>query len=64
MKFFVRFSVVEYEDGQLLVLDTIGEVVDLLNQHAENPDFRFSVIEGRIVEFEAIEVVKRYRRKV
>lgn len=63
MKFYVRYQTYRYEGYSDEVFDTIEDVVKFLNQHASNPDFDFMVIEGRLVYFEPVEVVKAYRRK-
>lgn len=63
MRFFVRYSTAQYEGESEEVFSTVDEVLAFLNKHAANPDFRFQVIEGRLVEFEPITVAKAYRRK-
>lgn len=62
--FFLDYSTDKYGDGDgHEMFGTIEEVVAFLNGHAENPEFRFTVIEGRLVEFEPAVTVKTYRKK-
>ena len=62
--FFVDYSMDKYGDtSDHDIFGTIEEVIAFLNKHAENPEFSFTVIEGRIVEFEPAVTVKSYRKK-
>ena len=61
--FYVKFETSMYAGMQLEKFETEEEVVEFLNSHASNPDFEFTVIQGYEVEFEPVEICKRFRKK-
>lgn len=62
MQFFVRYSTFKYESDDK-VFDNESKVIEFLNSHASNPDFKFDVIQGSRVIFEPVSVATQYRRK-
>jgi hypothetical protein len=62
MKFFVLWHE-GYDGDGLEEFSTEKEVLDFLNTRASRERFGFTVIEGRLVDFEPAEVVKAYKRK-
>lgn len=63
MKYFVNYSIYQYEGVASEIFYTEEEVIKFLNKHAENPNFYFSVVYGKVVEFEAVEMIKIYKIK-
>lgn len=62
MTFFVRISTGPY-DGELdYEFEALQLVEELLNAHAGNSQFKFTVIEGKKVDFEPVTVVTKYQR--
>jgi hypothetical protein len=63
MKYFVSYRTDQYDPYCTEEFERESEVIDFLNKHAGNPDFSFSVIQGRRVEFEPVKVATQYRVK-
>lgn len=63
MKFYVHYSLYQYDGWSDEVFDTLEQVLSFLNEHAENPEFRSSVIHGKEVDFEPAVTVKAFRKK-
>jgi hypothetical protein len=62
MPYFVTFSTGRYDGEQTEMLESEQLVIELLNRHAGNPEFKFDVIEGHRVMFEPVTVAVQYQR--
>lgn len=63
MTFYIWWTSYRHDPRQLDVVHSEEAVIAFLNQHAGNEDFRFCVVRGEKVEYEAVEVVRKYRKK-
>lgn len=64
MRYFVFWSVKNYIPGSFDEFATREELEAFLNGNAiYGPDFEFTIIEGRKLEANPVEVVKQYRIK-
>ncbi len=62
MKWWVYYSTGKYDEDNLKEFDTELQVLTFLNNHTNNPEFTFQVIEGREVKYRPVEVVLKYQR--
>ena len=63
MAYFVFHQTEKYEGRDLSEFATKVELETFLNANAANPDFTFTIIEGKKIEARPVEVVKQYRLK-
>lgn len=63
MRWFVFYKTYEYDSHTLEQFDDENLVIALLNKHAGNQDFEFTVVRGDEIKFEPVSVATQYRRK-
>jgi len=63
MKYFMSFQTEKYEDWCDIEFTELANLIKFVNERTTNPDFKFRVIRGELIEFESIEMVKAYRVK-
>lgn len=63
MKFYVWWSTGKYDGEILSVFDREADVLELLNTHAKNTDFEFTVVRGEELKFKPVAVVQAYERE-
>jgi hypothetical protein len=44
----------------VIIKEDLAGVLDFLNSHTDNEQFKFNVVEGKEVKFKAVEIVKKY----
>lgn len=62
MKFFLLFVTARYETDELKQFDDLNALIEFVNARADNPDFRFRVIEGREIQLKPVSIVTKYVR--
>lgn len=63
MRYFVSYVTGLHDSSVDVEFATEQQVIELLNRHAANPDFKFDVIQGHRVIFEPVSVATQYRKK-
>ena len=63
MAYYIWWTNYKYDPRQLDVVHSEAAVLEFLNKYAGNEDFRFCVVKGEKLEYEADEVVIKYRSK-
>ena len=60
MRFYIWFQTDKYSEMSVIIKEDLAGVLDFLNSHTDNEQFKFNVVEGKEVKFKAVEIVKKY----
>ena len=63
MKYFVWWSTGKYDAHIMSIFDHEKDVLELLNKHADNTEFQFTVVEGSEIKFKPVTIVHAYERE-